>query len=41
MLENSVFYLPDKIEAKYEDGILKVTLPKSEKKVLKSSIEVK
>ncbi|AGA76835.1 Hsp20/alpha crystallin family protein [Echinicola vietnamensis] len=32
---------PDKIEAKYEDGILKVTLPKSEKKVLKSSIEVK
>ncbi|AWW30273.1 Hsp20/alpha crystallin family protein [Echinicola strongylocentroti] len=40
------FFLPedvstDNIEAKYEDGILKVTLPKSEKKVLKSSIEVK
>ncbi|WP_200974544.1 Hsp20/alpha crystallin family protein [Echinicola sp. 20G] len=40
------FFLPEdvsheSIEAKYEDGILKVVLPKSEKKVLKSSIQVK
>jgi len=40
------FFLPDdvsqdKIEAKYEDGILHVVLPKSEKKILKSSIQVK
>ncbi|NVJ85944.1 MAG: Hsp20/alpha crystallin family protein [Algoriphagus sp.] len=32
---------PDKIEAVYEDGILKIFLPKAEKKVNKASIEVK
>ncbi|WP_215224392.1 Hsp20/alpha crystallin family protein [Echinicola shivajiensis] len=40
------FFLPDdvspeKIEAKYEDGILHVLIPKTEKKVVKSTIEVK
>jgi HSP20 family protein len=40
------FYLPDdvdpeKIHAKYEDGLLKLNLPKVEKKVNKSKIEVK
>lgn len=40
------FYLPEdimeeSIEAAYEDGILKVHLPKAEKKVKKSAIEVK
>ncbi|GGZ23500.1 heat-shock protein Hsp20 [Echinicola pacifica] len=32
---------PDTIEAVYEEGILKVSLPKTEKKVQKSSISVK
>ena len=40
------FYLPDnvdhnKIKANYTDGILNVIVPKDEKKVLKSVIEVK
>lgn len=40
------FYLPenvkeDGIAASYEDGLLKVSLPKEEKKVNKSKIEVK
>lgn len=40
------FYLPEDVEqgnisAKYEDGLLKVTLPKSEKKINKATIEVK
>lgn len=40
------FFLPedvkeDKVEATYEDGLLKLTLPKKEKKVSKASIEVK
>jgi HSP20 family protein len=40
------FYLPDNInhegiEAKYEDGILKVIVPKDEKKILQSHIVVK
>ena len=33
--------LTDQIEASYESGILKLTLPKREKKVAKASIEVK
>jgi HSP20 family protein len=41
-----VFYVPDniqadKIEAIYEDGILKISLPKAEKKSNKALIEVK
>lgn len=40
------FYLPDDvnveaIDAIYEDGVLKLTLPKKEKKVTKSIIEVR
>jgi HSP20 family protein len=40
------FYLPDdvnsdSIEAVYEDGLLKINLPKAEKKVNKAKIEVK
>ena len=40
------FYLPDNVNedgilAAYEDGLLKVNLPKEEKKVIKSKIEVK
>ncbi|MFC3878628.1 Hsp20/alpha crystallin family protein [Algoriphagus namhaensis] len=40
------FFLPDDaqsegIEASYEDGILKVIVPKAEKKIAKSVIEVK
>ncbi len=40
------FYLPenvatDKIEAQYENGILTISIPKREKKILKSTIEVK
>jgi len=40
------FFLPedvkeDKVEATYEDGLLKLTLRKKEKKVSKASIEVK
>ncbi|WP_186754085.1 Hsp20/alpha crystallin family protein [Echinicola salinicaeni] len=40
------FFLPEdvsheKIEAKYEDGVLQVLIPKTEKKVVKSTIEVK
>lgn len=40
------FYLPDsvvedKVSAKYENGILNITVPKDEKKVLKKNIEVK
>lgn len=31
----------EKIEAKYEDGILHVILPKDEKKILKKTIEVR
>ena len=43
---NRSFYVPetvdaDKIEANYQDGLLKVTLPKTEKKTNKSKIEVK
>lgn len=33
--------LEDQVEAAYEDGMLKLILPKREKKVLKSSIEIK
>lgn len=36
--ENS---LPDKIEAKYEDGILRLTLPKKEKTEMKHRKEIK
>ena len=40
------FHLPDniktdKIDAKYEDGMLNIFLPKDEKKLLKNSIKVK
>lgn len=40
------FFIPedvkeDKVEATYEDGLLKLTLPKNEKKISKASIEVK
>lgn len=40
------FFIPedvkeDKVKATYEDGLLKLTLPKKEKKVSKASIEVK
>lgn len=40
------FYLPEDVQvenisAKYEDGLLKVTLPKTEKKINKATIEVK
>ncbi|MDI1321966.1 MAG: Hsp20/alpha crystallin family protein [Algoriphagus sp.] len=40
------FFIPeevkvDKVEATYEDGLLKLTLPKKEKKISKASIEVK
>lgn len=40
------FYLPDnvkedKIEASYEDGILKVVIPKDEKKELTKTIQIK
>jgi HSP20 family protein len=40
------FYLPDivnpdKISAKYEDGILNVRIPKNEQKIIKNRIEVK
>ena len=40
------FYLPDdvnseSIEAVYEDGLLKINLPKAEKKINKAKIEVK
>ena len=40
------FYVPedvntDAVEASYEDGVLRLVLPKREKKVLKSVIEVK
>jgi HSP20 family protein len=40
------FFVPedvkaDQVEATYEDGLLKLTLPKKEKKVSKASIEVK
>lgn len=40
------FYVPDnvlsdQIEAVYEDGVLKINLPKAEKKLAKASIEVK
>ncbi len=40
------FYLPenvveDKIEASYEDGILKIVIPKDEKKVLNKTIQIK
>ena len=40
------FFVPEdvkaeKVEATYEDGLLKLTLPKKEKKVSKASIEVK
>ncbi len=40
------FFLPDnvleeKIEASYEDGLLKIMLPKTEKKLAKAAIEVK
>jgi HSP20 family protein len=33
--------LEDKTEATYEDGVLKLILPKKEKRVNKSTIEVK
>lgn len=40
------FYLPDnivedKVEATYQDGILKVTIPKDEKKELRKTIQIK
>lgn len=40
------FFIPedvkeDQVEATYEDGLLKITLPKKEKKVSKAAIEVK
>lgn len=40
------FFVPedikvDEVNATYEDGLLKVTLPKKEKKVVKAAIEVK
>ena len=40
------FFIPEdvieeKVEANYEDGVLKLTLPKKEKKVNKATIEVK
>lgn len=40
------FYLPDnikedKVEASYQDGILKVIIPKEEKKELKKTIQIK
>ncbi|TDQ16411.1 heat shock protein Hsp20 [Algoriphagus boseongensis] len=40
------FFIPedvkeDQVEAAYEDGLLKISLPKREKKVNKSTIEVK
>lgn len=40
------FFIPedvkeDKVEATYEDGLLKLNLPKNEKKISKASIEVK
>ncbi|GAA5040729.1 heat-shock protein [Marivirga lumbricoides] len=40
------FYLPenikeDKVEASYEDGILKLVIPKEEKKELKKTIQIK
>lgn len=40
------FYLPDnvkedKVEASYQDGILKVTIPKDEKKELTKTIQIK
>ena len=43
---NRSFFVPEdvkaeKVEATYEDGLLKLTLPKKEKKVSKASIEVK
>jgi HSP20 family protein len=41
-----IFYIPEdvqgeEIQANYEDGLLKIILPKAEKKVNKSKIEVK
>ncbi len=43
---NRSFFMPedvkeDQVEASYEDGLLKLILPKKEKKVSKASIEVK
>lgn len=43
---NRSFFIPedvkaDKVEATYEDGLLKLALPKKEKKVSKATIEVK
>ena len=40
------FFVPEDIKveevnAAYEDGLLKITLPKKEKKVVKAAIEVK